>query len=259
MLAFALISDAKKGLSALQLGRNLGVHYETAWTMYMKTREMMLEPICLDNVVEIDSTMLGGKPRKKPTEISDAKKARFDKKLLQLKGTDKEIRQNLDAYKKSYPKEKPKTGAGADRPVIAGIVERDGDVVAQVMSSLKYGDVKALVEKHVNKEKAVLISDGEKSFVALSRIIDNIVIDHKTMYAHKGVHTNTIESFWAIIKRGVHGQYHHISDEYLPNYVTEFVFKWNNRNEDDMFETLVRNSMKSKKESKPTTEGCKTN
>jgi hypothetical protein len=64
------------------------------------------------------------------------------------------------------------------------------------------------------------------------------------MYSYKGVNTNSIESFWAIVKRGIIGQYHQVSVKYLPNYIAEFVFKYNNRKVDDMFKTLVQFSMK---------------
>ncbi len=63
------------------------------------------------------------------------------------------------------------------------------------------------------------------------------------MFSYRGINTNTIESFWAIVERGIMGQYHHVSAKHLPKYVAEFVFKFNNRNKDDMFETLIKNSM----------------
>lgn len=67
------------------------------------------------------------------------------------------------------------------------------------------------------------------------------------MFSYRGINTNTIESFWAIIEHGIIGQIHHVSTKYLPKYVAEFVFKFNNRKKDDMFETLVKNSMLEKK------------
>ncbi|MGP8214690.1 MAG: transposase [Bacteroidia bacterium] len=73
---------------------------------------------------------------------------------------------------------------------------------------------------------------------------EHVKIEHQKFYSYKGVNTNSIESFWAIIKRGVMGQYHHISPARLPEYIAEFVFKYNNRKEDTMFITLVRNTMK---------------
>ena len=77
--------------------------------------------------------------------------------------------------------------------------------------------------------------------------MEYIAIDHKRMYSYKGVNTNSIESFWAIIKRGIIGQYHKVSLKHLPEYIAEFVFKYNNRKDDDiMFETLVKNALQNK-------------
>ena len=77
----------------------------------------------------------------------------------------------------------------------------------------------------------------------MKKIIDHIKIDHSMMYSYKGVNSNTIESFWAIIERQIVGQHHHVDLKYLEKYVAETVFKFNNRKDDDMFETLVYNAM----------------
>jgi len=68
-------------------------------------------------------------------------------------------------------------------------------------------------------------------------------LDAVKLYSYRGVNTNSIESFWAIVKRGIIGQYHQVSARHLPKYIAEFVFKYNNRVKDDMFQTLVKNSM----------------
>ena len=80
----------------------------------------------------------------------------------------------------------------------------------------------------------------------MKKIIEHIQIDHSKLYSYNGVNTNTIEGFWSIVERGIFGQYHHVSLKYLPKYIVEFCFKYNNRNLDDMFETLVKVSMKVK-------------
>lgn len=100
------------------------------------------------------------------------------------------------------------------------------------------------MQEHVKEEKAVLLTDDYSGYKRFSDIIEHIKVDHQRMWSYKGINTNSIESFWAIIKRGIIGQYHQVSPKYLPNYVAEFVFKYNNRKEDDMFETLVQNAMK---------------
>lgn len=69
-------------------------------------------------------------------------------------------------------------------------------------------------------------------------LIEHIKIKHSKIYFYEGLNTNSIESFWAIVKRGIVGQYHQVSDKYLPNYIDEFCFKHNNKKFDDMFKTL---------------------
>jgi hypothetical protein len=112
------------------------------------------------------------------------------------------------------------------------------------MTQTTYTELKKLVKKYVDTEDSLMITDEYSGYNKFSTIIEHIKIDHQKLYSYKGVNTNSIESFWAIVKRGIIGQYHQVSLKYLPNYVTEFVFKYNNRRIDDMFETLVKNSMK---------------
>ena len=147
------------------------------------------------------------------------------------------------------PPKKPsvdvKRGRGTDKIPVVGMVQRDGNVVAQVMQNLTYRNLKQMVEKHVKKDDSVIITDEYRGYSRFSEIIEHVKIDHnKRLYSYKGINTNSIESFWAIVKRGIIGQYHQVSLKYLPDYVQEFVFKYNNRNKDDMFITIIRNSMK---------------
>lgn len=241
--AFAIISDAKKGVSALQLQRNLGISYPTAWKMYMTIRGLMVEENGkLEGVVEMDETYVGGKPRK-PNKmlLTESEKDKLDDKLYDLK-EDFDITEG--EYKKKYPKIKPKRGRGTTKIPVVGIVQRDGNVVAEVMKNLTSRNLKNMVQQHVKEDEAVLVTDDYSGYNRLSTIIDHVKVDHQRMWSYKGINTNSIESFWAIIKRGIIGQYHQVSPKYLPNYVAEFVFKYNNRHEDDMFETLVKNAVK---------------
>ena len=111
------------------------------------------------------------------------------------------------------------------------------------MDSLGAKKLEALVKKHVDLADTLLITDTYKGYSRMKKIIEHIKIDHSKLYSYNGVNTNSIESFWAIVERGIIGQYHHVSLKYLPKYVVEFCFKYNNRNYDDMFETLVKASM----------------
>ncbi len=248
MFAFSLITDAKKGLSALQLQRNLNVSYPTAMLMYRKSRELMAmenKDVRLDDVVEMDETFIGGKPRPQanPTGIKPKKREKLDAQLKELKEDGFEIKKGKRRVAHAVD---VKRGRGTKQIPVVGIVERNGDVVAQVMRKLTYQNLKTMVEKYVDEDDSVLITDEYRGYSRMHNIIEHVKIDHHKIYSYKGLNTNTIESFWAVVERGIMGQYHHVSAKYLPSYIAEFVFKFNNRNNDDMFETLVHNSMKSR-------------
>jgi transposase-like protein len=246
LLAFAVVSDAKKGISAHQLKRNIGVTYLTAFRMAHKIRDIMAEEKVdvLTDVVEMDETYIGGKPRKpnvKALLTDKGKKYLIDRTqevaqmgfdLRALKGNTAQVDLNT------------KRGRGSQKLVsVTGIVQRDGAVVAEVMSSLGAKKLQDLVKKHVQTDSALLITDTYKGYDRMKNIIEHIKIDHSKLYSYNGVNTNTIESFWAIVERGIMGTYHHVTMKYLPKYVVEFCFKYNNRNYDDMFETLVKAAM----------------
>jgi transposase-like protein len=245
-MAFAVVTDAKKGISAHQLKRNIGVTYVTAFKMAHLIRDMMAEEKVdvLTDVVEMDETYIGGKPRKpnvKALLTDKGKKYLIDRTqeiaqmgfdLRALKGNTAQVDLNT------------KRGRGSQKLVsVTGIVQRDGAVVAEVMSSLGAKKLQDLVEKHVQTDSALLITDTYKGYARMKKIIEHIKIDHSKLYSYNGVNTNTIESFWAIVERGIMGTYHHVTLKYLPKYVVEFCFKYNNRNYDDMFDTLVKASM----------------
>lgn len=251
LMAFAIVTDAKKGVSAMQLQRNLGMSYPTAWAMYHMIRELMaMENKALDSfdgVVEMDETFIGGKPRPfndGTTNLPKNKKTvipELDERLKELK----EIGVTLKRGKGNPAKSdiNPKRGRGTSKAKVVGIVERNGNVIAEVMRKLSYSELKAMVQKYVDTDDAVLITDEYTGYTPMHRIIEHVRIDHERLYSYRGINTNTIESFWAIIKRQIIGQHHQVSVKHLPKYVAEMVFKYNNRNKDDMFETLCTNSM----------------
>lgn len=244
LMAFSVISDAKKGMSALQLQRNIGVSYPTAFAMYHKIRELMAienSEVRLDGYVEMDETYIGGKPRKgNKLMIKQRKDPDLDEQIKELREKGWRFRRN-----KGNPAKitlQPKAGT-MDKIPVTGIVERDGDVIAQVMEKVSHLELKKMVQKYVDEDNAVLITDEGSGYKSMGKIIDHIAIDHSRMYSYRGVNSNSIESFWAIVKRGIMGQYHHVTLRKLPNYVSEFVFKYNNRKHDDMFITLVKKAV----------------
>ena len=248
MFSFCIISNAKKGVSALQLQRDINVDYKTAWTMYHKIREMMTienNAVKLNDVSEIDSTWIGGKPRKCQTEKKGTPEHIPELDQLKKKYEAQGYEFAEGEYKKPCKVGNQKRGKGvADyKETVVGVVERGGDVFAEVVKNTNFTELKKIIDKHVQSSKTVLMMDKDTAQVKLSKIIDAIVIDHSKMYSYRGLNTNSIESFWAIIKRQIIGQHHHVSPQLLNNYVQEVVFKYNNRKVDDMFETLVKFSM----------------
>ena len=239
--------NAKKGISAKQIQRDIEVTYKTAWSMAMRVRQAMHDDsIMLEGIVEIDETFVGGKPRKmaNPDCLTPKKRKDLDERIgeLEEKGFEFEKGTRWVACDKDV-----KRGRGSQKKIpIVGMVQRDGDVVAMVMRDLSQKKLTELVQKHVDTEKSVVISDSYKGYSRLNRIVESIKIDHKHMYSYEGVHTNTIESFWAIVKRGIIGQYHQVSLKYLPLYVSEFVYKYNGRNETahDNFKGALKDATK---------------
>ncbi len=246
LFAFGVVADAKKGLSALQLQRNLGLSYKTAFKMYHTIRDIMSEEKIkpLSDVIEMDETYVGGKPRKPNIKKPLTKEGK--EYLVNRTQEVTALGYNLSALKGNTAKVDldTKRGRGSQKLIpVTGIVQRDGAVVAEVMDSLGAKKLEALVKKHVDLADTLLITDTYKGYAKMKKIIEHIKIDHSKLYSYDGVNTNSIESFWSIVERGIIGQYHHVSLKYLPKYIVEFCFKYNNRNYDDMFETLVKASM----------------
>jgi len=253
MYAFSIVTDAKKGLSALQLQRNLNISYPTALKMYHKMRDLMSmenNTITLDGIVEMDETYVGGKPRKWNNGTTEIPKQgvsipELDERIKELKEAGVNFKRKKGNPAKSAVN--PKRGRGTMKIPVLGIVERNGDVVAEVSKHVSTKEIKAMVQKYVDTDDTVLITDEYKGYNKINTIIEHVKVDHQKLYSYKGVNTNSIESFWAIIKRQIIGQHHQVSLKHLPKYVAEAVFKYNNRNEDDMFETLLKNAMYSPK------------
>jgi len=245
LYAFAVVSDAKKGISSKQLERNLGIHYETAWTMYHTIRDLMAienDGVSLNDIVELDTKLITRDMRKCQAESKgtpdiipelDAEIEKYKDKFTFKEGE----------YKKPCNIGNQKRGEGASNQKIGGVVQRDGDVVASVIKNTSFSELRKLIDECVDKNKSVLLTDEASGNLKFKRIIDHIVINHKKIYSYKGINTNTIESFWAIVERQIKGQHHHVDLKYLNKYVAETVFKFNNRKVDDMFETLVKLSM----------------
>lgn len=249
MFAFSIISDAKKGVSALQLQRNLNISYPTAWAMYHKIRDLMSkenDAIILDDIVELDSKIIDADMRKCQKEKKGTPNhiPELDKEIKKYKG---KFHFKKGDYIKPCKIGNQKRGEGASEQKIAGVVQREGSVIAHVIKKTSFEELRKII-KNVNKSKGktVLITDSARANRKFSKIMNHIAVNHFKLYSYRGLNTNTIESFWAIIERQIKGQHHHVDLKYLEKYVSEAVFKFNNRNNDTMFITLIRNAMQNK-------------
>jgi transposase-like protein len=206
-LGVALMLNAKKGLSARQLARDLEVNKNTAWFMAMRIRRAMLDDgALLKGIVEMDETYVGGKPRKggRPG----------------------------------------KRGRGTKKVPVVGMVQRDGKVIAKVSPILTSKRLMTLVRRNVAKHDSILITDEFKGYSkANSNVLRHMTINHSVSYAQGAIHTNTIEGFWALLKRGIIGQYHKVSLAHLQKYVDEFAFRYNNRKNDEIFHLTITNAL----------------
>ena len=111
------------------------------------------------------------------------------------------------------------------------MVERGGNVKAKATSKfeLKFADFLKLIKKNVNIAESLLVTDEYTGYNKMKDIVAHETINHSYEYARGDIHTNTIESFWAILKRGIMGQFHWVSKKYLNNYIDEFCYRYNNR------------------------------
>ena len=204
-LAVMLMLNAKKGLSALQLSRDLKVNKNTAWRISMQIRKAMKQTgqrSLLTGIVEMDETYIGGRPRK---------------------GT----RGNGPAGR--HPR-----GRGTKKAPVIGAVEREGKVTAKAVAKdkMKGRHMRAFVRQHIDTSNASLITDEYKGYLGMSKVLPHAVIKHARWYVDGSLHTNTIEGFWALLKRGMCGQFHSVSRKHLQRYVDEFCYRYNLRNDD---------------------------
>jgi transposase-like protein len=208
LLAFYLLCSSKKGMSAHQLHRMLGVTYKSAWFMAHRIRYAMGQPPFaerLTGTVEVDETYIGGKVR----------------------------RSNKRQYKPLDPSKpdprKRKTGRGADKTPVVALVQRDGIVYSQRIANVTGDTLKGVIRRHIDPS-ATLMTDAFQSYAGLdSEYAGHFTVNHLDEYVRGEVHTNTAENFFSILKRGIDGVYHHVSEAHLPRYLAEFDFRYNNR------------------------------
>ncbi len=199
--AIWLVTAHKKGISAIQLSKDIGVTHKTAWFMAHRIRRNIApsEKEMLHGVIEADETFVGGKNKNRHKE----------KKVAQCQG-------------RSFK----------DKTPVLGLLERGGILRTFVVSDTKGETIKPLVFENVAK-KSRFISDEWWAYNGLKRHYDHKIVDHsKKQYVHLDdptIHTNSIEGFWGIFKRGYNGIYNWMSKKHLQKYMDEFTFRYNTR------------------------------
>lgn len=214
-----LMNNAKMGISASEISRAVGVKYQTSWFACHKTRCAMINnELKLEGMVEFDEAYIGGKQRKKN------------------KLTDNEA--NLS-------KITSKRGRGTNKTPIVGAVEKKGKVYVKIIEKLTGRNLLAMLRDKVDTENSIVFTDDFRSYKQFDNAVEHITIKHSEGYG-KGVKTiNTIEGFWSILKNGIKGSYRSVSKKYLPFYLAEFSYKYNNRHlQKDAFIKLLENAVK---------------
>ena len=128
-----------------------------------------------------------------------------------------------------------------------GIIERGGRVRAKAVSKdkMKGKHLRAFVRENVDLTNAHLMTDEYKGYLGMARLLPHSVIRHANWYVDGDIHTNTMEGFWALLKRGMFGQFHSVSRKHLQRYVDEFCYRYNLRHADgvDIFDLTINRAV----------------
>lgn len=123
---------------------------------------------------------------------------------------------------------------------VIGAIARKGNVVARVIGDMTAPTKAGFVREVVSEKVSLLATDSDHAYRYVKRGLPHKVVNHSQgEYVRGNVHTNNIESFWSLMKRGVMGSFHHVSKDYLPLYLNEFSFRFNHRKHPDAFGALV--------------------
>lgn len=201
LLAFRLMASSKKGMSAHQLHRTLGVTYKTAWFMAMRIREAMAPgkgtaPLGGEGkIVEADTTYVGGKEKNKHRNKRDGK--------------------NI---------------GGMGKQIVHTLVERGGYARSNHIANVSGKTLRPVVMKQVDR-RSRLMTDTAGGYMAMGKeFAGHEMVDHGIgEYVRGEAHSNTVESYFATFKRGIVGTYHNVSEAHLKRYLAEFDFRYNER------------------------------
>lgn len=202
LAAMHLMCASKKGISAHQLHRMLGITYKSAWFMAHRIRYAMTEFSAsgkLGGIVEADETYIGGK------------------------------RKGLGV----------KEGMDSKTPVFA-LVQRGGKVRSFAMPRVTAKNLKSMIREHVDQSAHIMTDSfigyrGLKNEFAGHDMVDH----HREEWVRGNSHTNTIEGYFSLLKRGIVGTYHHVGSQHLHRYLAEFDFRYNSRAVNDQIRSMA--------------------
>jgi transposase-like protein len=200
-LAIYLMCESKKGISASQVGRTIGVTYKTAWYLCQRIRAAMknTEFKKLGGILEMDEAYIGGKSTG------------------------------------------GKRGRGAPNKVpVVGILQRNGRVVFSAINEVTSERLEEILKDAASDEVELVITDEFSAYRAIGKLFKHKRINHSENYVQGIVHTNGVENVWSLLKRSIVGTYHKISADYLPMYLAELAFRFNNRREENMFDMVLQ-------------------
>ena len=206
MTVFHLMSASKKGISALQVSRMMGITYKSAWFMCHRVRLAMKEgplSVKLKGIVEVDETYVGGKVGNKPLS--------------------------------------PRFREGAKRKaVVLALVERGGNVRSFKVKNAGVKELRKAIEDNV-EQKSRLMTDQWKAYRPIGKgYASHETVNHSALeYTRGDVYTNTAESYFSLLKRGIIGTFHNVSEKHLNRYADEFAFRWNYRHVSDTERTMA--------------------
>lgn len=207
LCAIWLIANSKNGISSYELGRSVGITQKSAWFVLHRIRLAMQTGSFekMDGIVEVDETFIGGLARN------------MHKGARQARGT-----------------------GWAGKTIVAGARQRGGEVRAEVIPDTRTDTLHGYVKNTV-EQGATVYTDALASYRKLDAEYDHATVDHATHYVSGQVHTNGMENFWSVLKRGLHGTYISVQPFHLFRYLDERVFTFNNREASDYnrFATVV--------------------
>lgn len=224
-VAIYLLISRKKGISSIQLSKDIGVTQKTAWFMLHRIRYMMKErPLKekLRDYVQADETFVGGKNKNR----------HWDKKVKNSQGRsfkDKTPVLGLLEQELSYLIERPHKLIPS-KTVLEKVIVKPGRLVTKVAPNTQASSVKLFIYQMVERN-TTLITDEWKAYIGLGGIYDHHIVNHlkKQYVSEDGLTTNGVENAWSILKRSIIGVYHNVTRKHLHRYTAEFTFRYNNR------------------------------